>query len=656
MSAQLLPPITYGSLLGGVNYGTSASEIKDNQLAQALNLKPAGPWLRVRGGARPIAQGPQATFGFTASERLGQWAGVFWGGREIGYFTGANLGYVPIAELAVFGDSPWNVAEWQRTLYAARLPTLDGALTGLIMVRLGPDMATLAGLVAPTFIAAVGNGGQGSLTAGNYQYVFTYYDSLSGSESSYGPVSNTFANPGATSNSLTNLVASDNPRVDSIRIYRTFPNGTGAWYRVATIPHTQVSYGDDIPVTAQGPAASATNGLPPSGSFTVVAWRGRLWVTDGEFLYPSKLLNPEAFNPADAIAVGSPADKITGLLATDDALIVGRQKGMSYVTGTGATSWDVREADATHGLLGPSALTVHDKAVYWLSLDGLYLGSGVGPGRNVTGQRLGPRFSTGSGETSPPSFPSEFSLSRLVVKSCATTHGVLFTVPSTQFFLYQASTDSLWPWEIGDGNSLGYLSFGPDAEGRLWTWTSRGSGRYLLRLDDESYYLDHNDSAPSLENQIRVVFAPKFVNLGARKGLIHEARIQWSGTDPVVVVDSAGDRTYDTTLPGNVELRVYRQGAPRLNSTFPGSQRIQAERVVPFAPKAALGKPDYVDEWKAYRLGTRKTAGFTPLPSNTLGLVVDFNVPAETSRVLRPFWIGGVQLSLLITDLPERVF
>lgn len=664
---RLLDPIKYPSLLGGLNNSVPGTAIADNELCQSVNFKPQAPWIRSRGGHRLRAVAPSPITGFIDTVVGGQWAGVALQTDRVGYFTGVGPGYVNLGfdSSPGFEYEPWSVAQWSQTpfgaggrsvFYATRFSRTP------IQVSLNPDFIRPAGMPVPTFVAVAAAGAAGVLTAANYTYVFTYYDSRTGSESSFGPVSNTLALGANLQINLTGLVASADVGVDSIRIYRTLPNGTGAYYLVATIPHTTVAYSDNIPVAQQGAAASSTNGFPPFAQ-TVVNWQSRLWAIGQFYAAPSKLLNPEAFDPGEILQIGTPTNPVIAGIAIENALVIARRNDMVYITGTGATTWRVQQADATHGLIGAKAICRRGEYIYWLSQDGLYRGTGTGPGTRLAKDMLHNIF------RDRPEGDATFSGAQKVrfstIADCPTGGGVLICLynSTSQGYLYHEQTDGIWKWTLpssrvlhagaGANISASAGTFMGDAKHR----TFLGGGVELFEADDESVVVDDHLTLGTV--RMPLFLAPKMLNLEHRRGVIHEVRVQWTGVDPKYVlvdpVNHPSNQIADQTLKGNVRIRVYRQ-----NPTQGPSQFVQSEREVPLSPKRTLGKADFIDEWKAYRLFTRTPpnsqfpAQTVPTPSNTLGVHFDFVTP--TAALDKPIWIGEIHVIPAVTDLSESVF
>lgn len=137
--------------------------------------------------------------------------------------TSGNLGYVAAGDDEVTAISS-GYADTVRPAFAqfrGRLFMYNGSDNGVLY-----DGTTTRqiGITAPTNAPIAVVGGGGSLSAGNYLYVYTYYNSTTKAESSPSPVSSTF-NVAANDSLDFTLTAGSSTTADLIRIYRTVANG-----------------------------------------------------------------------------------------------------------------------------------------------------------------------------------------------------------------------------------------------------------------------------------------------------------------------------------------------------------------------------------------------------------------------------------------------
>lgn len=124
---------------------------------------------------------------------------------------------------------------------------------------------------APTFAADSGTG-----ISGTFTYVYTYVNTTSGHESSASDASSGHSVTNKTIN-LTGLVASADPQVDKINIYRTTDSGA-YYYYLAQINNGTTTYADSIADTALGTTqAPAYNDPPPVNFKAVEEWDGVIW-------------------------------------------------------------------------------------------------------------------------------------------------------------------------------------------------------------------------------------------------------------------------------------------------------------------------------------------------------------------------------------------
>ncbi len=164
------------------------------------------------------------------------------------------------------------------------------------------------GIVAPvsanTFAADSGTG-----LTGTYVYAYTYVNSVSGHESSASPFSAAHVVANKTIN-LTGLVASTDPQVDKINIYRTTTLGADPFY-LTQINNGVTTYSDAAADTTLGSTdAPLFNDPPPVSFLALEEWDGRifgftknstkLYFSNDEFY--SLVGNPEeSFHPDNVI-------------------------------------------------------------------------------------------------------------------------------------------------------------------------------------------------------------------------------------------------------------------------------------------------------------------------------------------------------------------
>jgi hypothetical protein len=391
-------PVEYKSLLGGVNAEVAASEIQDNELSMAVNFKPRPPDIVQRGGLRHQFQylapngAAEPVRGLAMQLRNGERGLVVLGQVHASWFR-LNYGLeVPMGILATSNSLvPWSIAAWNDSLFAAR------ADDGLKVLEFGPDQLDSAGHAAPAQLpTAVETGSPGVLVSGaNYTYVYAWKDSRTGFVTSHSPASTVLA---STGNQVTvgNFETPPSARFDTYVLYRSLPDGDAQWLLIDEIDSSETSYIDNISLEQQGALADEHNDPPVAEASSVIAFQGRLWVHDGRLVYPSGLLNPEAFPADDALEVGQiDAEEIIEFVAGRDRILVGKRNSMWSITGTGATSWEIKLVDGQHGVITPRAMFEQNGLFIWASDDDWYASDGQTPGIPLSGagrRKLRPFF------------------------------------------------------------------------------------------------------------------------------------------------------------------------------------------------------------------------------------------------------------------------
>lgn len=394
-------PVDFPSFLGGVNQEVAASQIADNEVAMAVNLRPRPPGLIQRGGLRR-----QFTFtapngsdepvrGLAMQLRYNERGLVVLGQTHASWF---RLNYSFESQMGVIDEThglvPWAVAPWNDSLFIARKSA------GLVVLEFGPDLTDAAGHVAPVgILTAVENAVPGELISGQvYTWVYAFRDSRTGYTTNHSPASAPLTSSGKQAE-IANFDAPPSARFDKYVLYRSLPGGTSEWLEVEEIDiatDEYTPYVDIIPLEQQGAFADEHNDVPVEHARSVISFNGRLWIHDGRLVYPSGLLNVEAFPVDEALEIGqSDAEEIVEFVAGQDRILVGKRNSVWAITGTGATSWDIRLVDGEHGVISERAMFYQNGLFVWASDDDWYASDGQSPGVPLSGvghKKLRPFF------------------------------------------------------------------------------------------------------------------------------------------------------------------------------------------------------------------------------------------------------------------------
>lgn len=195
----------------------------------------------------------------------GTWANITLG-AEVAFATGDITRFAQVSSfLAICGGKP-----------AKLLDAASGSVS-----RLGGPAPSAA-------LVATASAGAGALT-GTYYYVFTFYDSTTGWESSPSPISSllTISAKDVDISSLPTACAREG--VDKKRIYRTISTGEQPFMRVAEVTLAATTYTDSTLDEALGASApeAGDHDPPPSSCYVCAAHLNRFWLASGNALYYS---------------------------------------------------------------------------------------------------------------------------------------------------------------------------------------------------------------------------------------------------------------------------------------------------------------------------------------------------------------------------------
>lgn len=346
---------------GGWNPDKSPLLIEENQASEVLNLRldEVGS-LVSRQGYRPFLSGDPITT--VPIMGLGAWRD----GKDPTNFA-VLIAHESYLRHADEGSNlynslwPWNTTKntyftsVRDVLLASNGVNIPARYTGAAIGSLGIAKPTSA----PTVTKVVGT------LNGTYQYAYTYYDSLSGSE---GNPSNAMSTTLATEGAQLSLVASPNNRENKVRIYRKDPN-SALFFMTKEIPkgNTYTDSGD------------TTTGIPllydrdrPLAFERMAYFQGYTFGSIGSTIYWSKALDPDAWPYANSTEVPFEGnDSITALVSFQDTLLIFGLRNTLMLSGAGG-NWSIRRLDVGLGATGQNAVVEINGALVFLSLEGLY--------------------------------------------------------------------------------------------------------------------------------------------------------------------------------------------------------------------------------------------------------------------------------------------
>ena len=369
---------TLSDMGGGLNQGVDPTDIKDTEFQDLLNFYPWEKRLIKRNGIARVSGSPagnryfeNTTSGFAYKTNAGVWTAIVGGQTSIGKLSGSSLTQIPhvTGDSYTSSDEPWSFSQYKDVIYATR----KNAGT---LIRSDGDTVGDAGIAAPTTSPTLGDGGSGNLDAGDYIAVVTFYNSASGTESNPSDVSSTLTLGSSKQIAWTDIPVSDNPQVDSRRLYRTLVDQQGVYYLVGTISdNLTTTFTDNVVETALGIDVSFENGLPPLNLTYNVIWQERLWCTDEVDLFYSELASPESHGAFSFLQV-SPDDghKLKGLLPFGDKLIVGKTNKMFIVSGI--DRFEIQNLSNAHGCHSHHSMRAAEGSAFWFGGDNFYRSDG----------------------------------------------------------------------------------------------------------------------------------------------------------------------------------------------------------------------------------------------------------------------------------------
>lgn len=310
--------------------------------------------------------------------------------EEARYLSNANIRNLNLAPLLsplfvqeasdnfmfYFNDNWHYFPLWRNNvLYNGKWYWTDGRTPGKMddegnVLPLGIAPPTDRPTIAPTAPSADSEG-----LTGNIQYVYTYYDVTSGSESPPSPPSITLDLVGADANQAVAISALI-PSVDGFatRIYRLGGNIT-AYSAVVTLEEGEVTYTDELGFTQiQGMILSTTRAYPPpTVLINLTQHQGRFFGSVDSKLYFTPLGKPDSWFLLDFIGFDT---AIIGVVSVANGLIVTLTDTTWLISGNNAKNLTKHLLSNSEGCLSNRSISVNDGTAIWLSGSGFVMSNG----------------------------------------------------------------------------------------------------------------------------------------------------------------------------------------------------------------------------------------------------------------------------------------
>jgi len=226
------------------------------------------------------------------------------------------------------------------------------------------------GILGPTTKPTITTRAAGSLN-GTYQYCYTYYNNVDGTESMPSPYSITLATILGIDVSVT---ASTDTQVDKIRIYR-LGGAITAMSLVAELGNTTQTYADTLAdIAILGTIlTSYNNGQAPNGLTNMTEANAMFFGSKGSTLYYSDIAYVNYWSPFNFIVFD---DTITGIGSLQNGLLVFTKFKTYIVTGNSPDSLSKYLLNGSQGCLLHKSIQYASNSLIWLSSDGLCFSTG----------------------------------------------------------------------------------------------------------------------------------------------------------------------------------------------------------------------------------------------------------------------------------------
>lgn len=337
----------YNSFIEGVDdTSPTSAPYTDNTLSVALNTDLTDDALtKKRNGYIPINTTPWGTrkirHGFEYRKSTGVFENLIYG--EDSPTTGTSGVFARMAGVAAPVNILTGLADGLKPSIV-QFRTLAFVFNGTDDFLYDGTTTRQIGITAPTNAATLNTLINGELTESSpYLFTYTYYNSVTGAESSPAPPSATITTGTAAANQdgvRINITAGDATTADTIRIYRTVAGGS-VFYLDGTATIAATTYDSVVADSSLGIELEPDNSRLPAKARYAVVLDNRVFVA-GFANNPNRIqfskigqegAKPESFQAADFVDCNlNDGDKIIGLGIANNAVLVLKERSVGKLT------------------------------------------------------------------------------------------------------------------------------------------------------------------------------------------------------------------------------------------------------------------------------------------------------------------------------------
>lgn len=213
----------------------------------------------------------------------------------------------------------------------------------------------------------------GTLPLGNYTYTYTYRNAVTLDESnpvrasaSIIAVTTTAASAGVNNSiTLSGFIASTDPQVNQIVIYRSVVNTTSPLFEVAIKANTVAAFTDTGLLDGTHELEEDNDVAPTSGIFA--SFLGRIYLLVNDELHFSKPFQPGSFPAINFFRVGRDGQDGTCLLSIgNQSLLVGKTRSVWILPGDPLFGSVPQVFNTLHGILNNRSASVFEDSVLFM--------------------------------------------------------------------------------------------------------------------------------------------------------------------------------------------------------------------------------------------------------------------------------------------------